>query len=140
MDDPVLALAGVTFSAFVIWLTVRIVTRRERWAIWTAVWLAEAVGIPGSAYCTIFYGWLTATPLSPQGMRTAVLCAYGSMTVFVVTACAAVVTFVIFLRRQHSTASVKPPALPSRGYPIQTDLRPRMRTPRLNQTDPRPLS
>ncbi|MFN0053783.1 MAG: formylglycine-generating enzyme family protein [Planctomycetales bacterium] len=114
-DDAILAIIGVTFSAFCIWLTVRIVTRRKKWAIWTAVWLAEAVGILGSAYCTIFYGWLTATPLSPQGMRTAVFCAYASMTAFVLTACAGVVTFVIFVRRQNSTASLKPPTVPPGG-------------------------
>jgi len=115
MDDAILAFVSVTFSAFCIWLTVRIVTRREKWAIWTAVWLAEAVGILGSVYCTIFYGWLTATPLSPQGMRTAVICAYASMTVFVLSACAAVVTFIIFVRTQNSTASAKPPGLPPAG-------------------------
>jgi hypothetical protein len=36
---PVLAVA---FSAFYVWLTVRIVNRRERWAKWAAV----GVGIP----------------------------------------------------------------------------------------------
>ncbi|HEY3965188.1 MAG TPA: hypothetical protein VGM05_11605 [Planctomycetaceae bacterium] len=37
---PVLA---VVFAAFCVWLTVRIVNRRERWAKWT---LAGAVGVP----------------------------------------------------------------------------------------------
>jgi len=31
-----LAALAVAFAAFCIWLTVRIITRRERWAIWTA--------------------------------------------------------------------------------------------------------
>jgi multisubunit Na+/H+ antiporter MnhE subunit len=30
-----LAIFGVVFSAFCVWLTVRIVNRRERWAKWT---------------------------------------------------------------------------------------------------------
>lgn len=34
---------GVIFAAFCVWLTVRIVNRRERWAKWTAV---AAVGGP----------------------------------------------------------------------------------------------
>ena len=32
-----LAIFGVTFAAFCVWLTVRIINRRERWAKWTAV-------------------------------------------------------------------------------------------------------
>jgi hypothetical protein len=31
--------AGLAFAAFCVWLTVRIVNRRERWAIWTAAGL-----------------------------------------------------------------------------------------------------
>jgi hypothetical protein len=38
---PALAIA---FAAFCVWLTVRIVNRRERWAKWMA--LAAAIGIP----------------------------------------------------------------------------------------------
>ncbi|MBI3866090.1 MAG: hypothetical protein HY290_29785 [Planctomycetia bacterium] len=34
---------AVTFAAFGIWLTVRIVNRKERWAKWT---LAGVVGVP----------------------------------------------------------------------------------------------
>ena len=34
---------GVAFAAFCVWLTVRLVNRRERWAKWTA---AAAVGMP----------------------------------------------------------------------------------------------
>jgi len=105
MGDVVLSTAGVAFSAFCIWLMVRIATRRERWAVWTAVCLAEGVGVLGSAYCTIFYGWLTATPLSPQAMRMAVLCAYTSMTAFVATAFAVVVTLFIFARSQKPNGS-----------------------------------
>jgi hypothetical protein len=35
-----LAVTGVAFAAFCVWLTVRIVNRRERWAIRTAILLA----------------------------------------------------------------------------------------------------
>ena len=30
-----LSIFGVTFAAFCVWLTVRIISRRERWAKWT---------------------------------------------------------------------------------------------------------
>jgi hypothetical protein len=36
-------LASGSFAAFSIWLTVRIINRRERWAMWT---LAVVVGMP----------------------------------------------------------------------------------------------
>ena len=35
-----LMIFGVAFAAFCVWLVVRIVNRRERWAKWTAVGLA----------------------------------------------------------------------------------------------------
>ncbi|MBI3860511.1 MAG: hypothetical protein HY290_01300 [Planctomycetia bacterium] len=38
-----LAVTGVAFAAFCVWLTVRIVNRRERWAKWM---LATVVGVP----------------------------------------------------------------------------------------------
>jgi hypothetical protein len=38
-----LSIFGVAFAAFCVWLTVRIVNRREKWAKWT---LAAAVGLP----------------------------------------------------------------------------------------------
>jgi len=38
-----LSIFGVAFAAFCIWLTVRIVNRRERWAKWT---LTMAAGLP----------------------------------------------------------------------------------------------
>ena len=34
-----LSIFGVVFAAFCVWLTVRIVNRRERWARWTAAGL-----------------------------------------------------------------------------------------------------
>jgi hypothetical protein len=38
-----LSISGVAFACFCVWLTVRIVNRRERWAKWT---LAMVVGLP----------------------------------------------------------------------------------------------
>jgi hypothetical protein len=38
-----LAIVGVAFAAFCVWLGVRIVNRRERWAKWT---LATDIGLP----------------------------------------------------------------------------------------------
>src|SRR5438552_2452518 len=41
--SEMLAILGVACAAFAVWLTVRIVNRRERWAKWTA---ATVVGLP----------------------------------------------------------------------------------------------
>jgi hypothetical protein len=38
-----LSIFGVTFAALCVWLTVRIINRRERWAKWT---LAAVIGLP----------------------------------------------------------------------------------------------
>jgi len=52
---------GVAFAAFCVWLAVRIVNRRERWAKWTAAGLL--VGLP-----LVYIGsfglacWITASP------------------------------------------------------------------------------
>ena len=40
----ILPALAVAFAAFCVWLTVRIVNRRERWTKWT---LAAAIGVPG---------------------------------------------------------------------------------------------
>ena len=49
----VLTLPAVAFAAFCVWLTVRIVNRRERWAKWT---LAAVVGVP-MLYVATFGPW-----------------------------------------------------------------------------------
>ena len=41
----ILAALGVAFAASCIWLAVRIVNRRERWAIWTAAALVIALPV-----------------------------------------------------------------------------------------------
>jgi hypothetical protein len=38
-----LSILGVAFAAFCVWLTVRIVNRRERWAKWTLAGVALPV-------------------------------------------------------------------------------------------------
>src|SRR5579863_9560571 len=43
MSDALGPVMGVAFSAVCVWLTVRIVNRRERWAKWT---LAIVIGLP----------------------------------------------------------------------------------------------
>lgn len=43
MSEAILAVVGVALAAFAIWLTVRIITRREKWAKRT---LAAIVGLP----------------------------------------------------------------------------------------------
>jgi hypothetical protein len=40
MGKVIVGISGLVVAAFVIWLTVRIVNRRERWAKWTAVALS----------------------------------------------------------------------------------------------------
>ena len=49
-----LAIFGVAFAAFCIWLTVRIVNRREKWAKWTMVSL---IALP-VLYVASFGPWL----------------------------------------------------------------------------------
>lgn len=39
-DETVIAVCGAAFGAFTVWLTVRIINRRERWAMLTAACLA----------------------------------------------------------------------------------------------------
>jgi|SRR5579863_466531 len=57
----VLSIVGVAFAAFSVWLTVRIVNRRERWAKWT---LATIFGLP-LAYVASFG---PACALADRGM------------------------------------------------------------------------
>ena len=49
----ILSVAGVSFAAFCVWLAVRIVNRRERWAKWT---LVLTVGLP-VLYVASFGPW-----------------------------------------------------------------------------------
>jgi hypothetical protein len=61
MSVFVIALLGVVFAAFCIWLTVRIVNRRERWAKRTAIALAAALFYPlswGPALWLQYRGYL----------------------------------------------------------------------------------
>jgi hypothetical protein len=56
----VLSALGVAFAAFCVWLTVRIVNRRERWAKWTA---AVVAFLP--ILYVLSFGpacWITAAP------------------------------------------------------------------------------
>jgi hypothetical protein len=53
---------GVTLAAFAVWLTVRIINRRERWAIWTAVLLVALVGYPLSMGPTTYAYVKTGEP------------------------------------------------------------------------------
>jgi hypothetical protein len=43
MSEAIFAALAVAFAAFAVWLTVRIVNRKERWAKWTAAVLAVAL-------------------------------------------------------------------------------------------------
>jgi len=64
MMTIVLTLFGVAFAAFCVWLTIRIVNRRERWAKWTAAGLL--IGLP-----LLYVGsfgpacWIAAAPRMP---------------------------------------------------------------------------
>jgi hypothetical protein len=44
-EDPMLPALGMTFAAFWIWLIVRIINRREEWAITFAVFSAIVTGL-----------------------------------------------------------------------------------------------
>src|SRR5437588_6346871 len=69
MKDAIFAGLGVTFAAFCIWLTVRIVDRRERWAKRLAQWLVILLlttGLYGMSIGPAFYvvqrlGWSGGT-------------------------------------------------------------------------------
>jgi hypothetical protein len=41
-----LAIFGVSFAAFCVWLGVRVINRREWWAKWTAVFVLVVLGYP----------------------------------------------------------------------------------------------
>jgi hypothetical protein len=43
-----LSIFGVAFAALCVWLTVRIINRRERWAKWTALGLVVAATVVGA--------------------------------------------------------------------------------------------
>jgi hypothetical protein len=66
-----LAIFGVSFAAFCVWLTVRIFNRRERWAKWT---LAAVVGVP-MLYVASFGPWCwilsRCITTDTRGIRTA---------------------------------------------------------------------
>ena len=55
---------AITFTAFCVWLMVRIVNRRERWAKWTAV----AVGVP-ALYIASFGPACWATRCPPNNYQ-----------------------------------------------------------------------
>lgn len=59
--DVAVPIIGIAFAAFCIWLLVRIVNRRERWAKWTAVGLV--IGLP--VLYVLSFGpacWATSQP------------------------------------------------------------------------------
>src|SRR5262245_30231792 len=100
-DELILAVLGMGFSAFCIWLTVRIVARRERWAIWTAIWLVNGVGVLGSLWCILFYHFeLESRRFRPA--RTAMLERYENVwtAVFVAFVFAFLVTLIIYSRQR----------------------------------------
>jgi hypothetical protein len=59
-----LATFGATFTASCVWLGVRIVNRRERWAKWT---LAAAVGLPTLYVASFGPACWISTRLQPSG-------------------------------------------------------------------------
>jgi hypothetical protein len=63
---PTLAIA---FAAFCVWLTVRIVNRRERWAKWT---LAFVIGVPVLYVLSVGpAAWLNTRQLIPEPLNSA---------------------------------------------------------------------
>jgi hypothetical protein len=56
-----IAVLAFAFAAFCVWLTVRIVNRRERWAKWTAAGLTVALLV------AVLVGWERAAAI-PQSV------------------------------------------------------------------------
>jgi hypothetical protein len=52
----ILPALGIAFAAFCVWLTVRIINRRERWAKWTAIAIAIMVA------CAAYPVWWLCQP------------------------------------------------------------------------------
>jgi hypothetical protein len=70
MGEVVVAVLGVAFAAFCVWLGVRIVNRRERWAKWTAV--ALLVLTPVLYVLSIGpAAWLHTRHLMPESLSSA---------------------------------------------------------------------
>ena len=65
----VLSIFGISYAAFCIWLTIRIINRREMWAKWTLAWVVGApvlyVASAGPA-CW----WLAQSPRDRTGRGT----------------------------------------------------------------------
>ena len=57
-----LAVLGVAFAGFCVWLTVRIVNRREKWAKWTAVGLVVAMFV----LYPLSYPWAQAAMIGAE--------------------------------------------------------------------------
>jgi hypothetical protein len=84
----VLAVLGLAFTAFVVWLTVRIVNRRERWAkrvaislvvaavvyplsIGPATWLNERELLPNAALSSIYLPLFWMYEHAPRSLQAA---------------------------------------------------------------------
>src|SRR5438045_2779984 len=75
----VLSVLGVAFAAFCVWLGVRIVNRRERWAKWTAMAVVAALPILYLASFGPACWWMARTvPEFPGGPRVGSNAAYVS--------------------------------------------------------------
>lgn len=65
-DEPdplmtrVIAILAIAFAAFCIWMTVRIINRRERWAMWLAVIFGVLIYVEVLIIC--FGGGPRSTP------------------------------------------------------------------------------
>ncbi|HEY3965718.1 MAG TPA: hypothetical protein VGM05_14265 [Planctomycetaceae bacterium] len=60
--DVALSVFGAAFAALCVWLTVRVVNRRERWAKWTAAMLLVVLSYPvsvGPVSWISAHGWIS---------------------------------------------------------------------------------
>ena len=64
-----LAVSGIAFAAFCVWLTVRIVNRRERWA----KWMAAGVVVLGYPLSFGPVAWLLANAIPPASVGLVLL-------------------------------------------------------------------
>jgi hypothetical protein len=71
---------SATFAAFCVWLTVRVVNRRERWAKWT---LATAICLPSLYVLSMGpAAWLHSRKWLSEDVRTAIDWIYAPITHF----------------------------------------------------------
>jgi hypothetical protein len=66
MSEAIFVVLGLAVAAIGIWLSVRIINRRERWAIWTAVVMIALLAYPMSVGPVLWMDFHGLTPAWTQ--------------------------------------------------------------------------